>query len=203
MSNYAGRIRVPSHDSRYYVPADGGISSVGKREFVWVWYDMLPEDSTDFLEAMTDTNGRKHSTTVPRGMMQPKIWRRVLEQKRATTVSNPYFIELFEKTEEPFISAIRDFPGSKGVFYDGKLFLLGDALAQCRPHAGGSTSQAAIQARGLVQIWEGTLTPEQWEKNCLESAAKAQAYSLGMGEFFFTGKAPDTVRSTVEASKLQ
>ena len=166
-------------------------------EFVWIWYDMIPEDSQAFKDTFTDVEGRKHSSTIPRGKMQPKVWRDLLE-RRFGDIANPHFIELFEETHEPFVSAIRDFPASKAVFWDGKVILVGDAFALCRPHAGGSTSQAAFQAIELAKVWEGISTAEQWEKECIASAAKAQALSLAMAEFFFTGKPPAIVQRLVE-----
>ncbi|KAF2785511.1 FAD/NAD(P)-binding domain-containing protein [Melanomma pulvis-pyrius CBS 109.77] len=183
----------------YYVPADTGDRQGSRCDFVWIWYDYdrFPEDSSDFHEIMTDVDGRKHFTTIPRGRMQPKVWRSILDRK--SVVSNPHFVELLEKTKEPFVSAIRDFPGSKAVFCDGKLLLVGDALALCRPHGGGSTSQAAFQALELGKVWEGARALDLWEKDCLEGASKAQTISLAMGEFFFAGKAPTVVRNTVES----
>jgi 2-polyprenyl-6-methoxyphenol hydroxylase-like FAD-dependent oxidoreductase len=101
-------------------------------------------------------------------------------------------MELMEKIEQPFVSAIRDFKGTKSVFYDGKLLLAGDAFTVCRPHGAGSTSQAAFQVQTLIKVLDGEMTLEQWEETCLEAAAKAAQYSMGMARFFWTGKVPGT-----------
>jgi flavin-dependent dehydrogenase len=158
---------------------------------------MLPKDSPQFDETLTDVDGKKHNTTIPRGKIQPKVWQRLLD--RQYSLSNPYFVELMEKINEPFVSAIRDFEGSKAVFFDGKLLLAGDALAQCRPHGGGSTSQAALQAGLLAKVWNGEMTLEEWEETCLQSAAKAAQYSLAMAQFFWNGKVTAVMKTTVES----
>ncbi len=182
--------------ARYYVPSEGSNPDSKQRDFVWIWYDMLPEDSPQFTKTFTDIDGKRHNTTIPRGKMQPKVWERVLDHRKL--VGNPYFIELMEKIEEPFVSAIRDFEGSKAAFYDGKLLLAGDALTLCRPHGGASTNEAALQAQLLVKVWKGEMTIEEWEKMCFESAAKAAQFSLAMAQFFWTGEVTSVSRTTVE-----
>jgi 2-polyprenyl-6-methoxyphenol hydroxylase-like FAD-dependent oxidoreductase len=119
--------------------------------------------------------------------MSSKVWQRLLDRKRE--VKNPYFVELMESIEEPFVSAIREFSGKKALFYDKKLLLVGDAFTLCRPHGGGSTSEAAFQANTLLQALQGDITLDQWEATCLVSAEKAARFSLAMADFFWNGKA--------------
>ena len=90
--------------------------------------------------------------------MNSKVWQRALDRK--SSIANPYFIDLLDAIEEPFVSAINDFQGQKAVFYDEKLLLVGDALTMIRQHGGGSTSQAALQARLLFQTLQGEITLE-------------------------------------------
>ena len=61
----------------------------------------------------------------------------------------PQFAELVELTERPFIQAITDVLSPHTVFYDGRVVLLGDAVAGFRPHTAASTSQAAFHALEL------------------------------------------------------
>jgi flavin-dependent dehydrogenase len=150
----------------------------------------LSPDSPQLEETLTDVNGEVHQTTVPRGKISPKVWQRVIDRK--TSVVNPYFIDLMESIKEPFVSAISDFQGQKSLYYNNKVLLVGDALALCRPHGGGSTSQAAIQAQALLQSLRGEITINQWEKTCLESAEKAARFSLAMADFFWNGKVVQT-----------
>jgi hypothetical protein len=97
-----------------------------------------------------------------------------------------------ESIKEPFVSAISDFQDQKSLYYNNKVLLVSDALALCRPHSGGSTSQAAIQAQTLLQSLRGEITINQWEKTCLESAEKTARFSLAMADFFWNGKVVQT-----------
>jgi flavin-dependent dehydrogenase len=178
------------------VPADSAEKKVTGREFVWIWYDTIREDSSAFAETFTDTDGKKHYSTVPRGKIQPQVWRGVRD--REDVVENPHFIDLLKHTNEPFVSAIRDSPGSRSVFFGGKVLFVGDAFALCRPHAGGSTSQAAFQALELRKVVEGQMEMKTWEKTCLESAANELERSLGAAKFFFGGEMPKFVKDIVE-----
>jgi hypothetical protein len=55
------------------------------------------------------------------------------------------FLEMIQKTANPFISAIRDLDIGKPSFFAGNLLFGGDALATFRPHVASSTQQAAIK----------------------------------------------------------
>lgn len=168
------------------------------REFVWIWHDTRPEGSILIDEVLTDIDGHLHKTTVPKGKMRPGVWQRVLKHK--SSMGNPYFIELMEKIEEPFVSVIREFSGSKAVFLEGKLLLAGDALALCRPNGGGSTSQAAFQAQQLARAWIKEITFEECERLCLESAAQAGQFSISMTRFFKDAQPPSVSKSFAERS---
>jgi hypothetical protein len=157
---------------------------------------MLPADSDDFEQIFTDTNGEKHFTTIPRGKMQRKVWEKI--SKYGERVLSPPFTELVKNTVDPFVSAIRDCLSPKAVHYDGKLILVGDAMVQCRPHTAISTNQAARQALDLESVFQGKRNLGEWEKEALEISGKNHAFSISFGEFCFTGKAPESVRSVVE-----
>lgn len=114
---------------RYYVPRDGDTKS-NQRDFVWIWYDNIAKGSHQLTETLTDVDGVAHQTTVPRGRMSPKVWQTLIGRK--ASVVNPYFVDLMEAIEEPFVSAINDFQGQKAVFWDGKVLLVGDAFSLVR-----------------------------------------------------------------------
>lgn len=181
------------------MPSDSTRKEPNDREFVWIWYDTIPEDSPAFAEAFTDIDGKKHYSTIPRGKMEPKVWQSVLSRK--DVVSNPHFADLLNHTSEPFVSAIRDFPATQSVFCDGKVVLVGDAFALCRPHAGGSTSQAAFQATELRKVLERGTELAAWERVCVDSAAKELQKSLGAAKFFFDGEMPRFVEEMVARNK--
>lgn len=169
----------------------------------------MPEESFEFSETFTDVDGNRHLTTIPRGKIAPKVWQRV--SSRASKFGNPNFADLTASINEPFVSAVRDFPGSKSVFHDGKVLLVGDAFSLCRPHTvscskvlvnpianshkGGSTSQAAFQALELLKVLDGSLELEEWEKACIESADEERTRSIGAAGFFFGGEMPKFVKN--------
>lgn len=51
---------------RYYVPAERGSLAPGDCQFIWVWYQKLPEGE-ELQEISTDCSGRKHLMTITWG----------------------------------------------------------------------------------------------------------------------------------------
>jgi 2-polyprenyl-6-methoxyphenol hydroxylase-like FAD-dependent oxidoreductase len=179
----------------YHVPSESGSLDPGDCQFIWVWYEMLEENSEDFQEIFTDVSGKRHLTTIPRGKMQPKVWAKRRECSAA--LSTP-FAELLEKTLDPFVSAIRECVAPNSVFYDGKLLLVGDAFALFRPHVASSTNQAAMQALGLAEVFQGKGDLAEWERISLEYATKTSALSVAFGEYCFTGKVPGSLGTAIQ-----
>lgn len=182
--------------SSYYVPSDNKTTSANARDFIWVWYQTVSGDSDEFQDIFTDTYGEKHSTTIPRGMIQGKVWEKILNTGQE--ILSPPFAELLQNTHDPFVSAIRDCLSPKAVHCDGKLILVGDAMVQCRPHSAISTNLAAQQALGLESVFLGKMGLGEREEEALGVAGKNHAFSIAFGEFCFSGNAPEAVRSVME-----
>jgi hypothetical protein len=91
---------------------------------------------------MTDASGAVHSWT-NQHPSDASIWN---QRSYAKEILPPQFAELVDLTERPFIQAITDVVSPQVVFYDGKVILMGDAVAGFRPHTAASTSQAAFHA---------------------------------------------------------
>ncbi|KAL1611925.1 hypothetical protein SLS60_000148 [Paraconiothyrium brasiliense] len=127
----------------YVIPTDDGDMEVGKRMYNFVWYVTASKGSKELHDIMTDVDGHLHQGTVPRGLVRSAVW----DEQRAKSVAQmpPCIAHLLEKTEKPFVSKIYDITSSKGVFHDGKVFLVGDALATFRPHIGLSTNQGLMK----------------------------------------------------------
>jgi 2-polyprenyl-6-methoxyphenol hydroxylase-like FAD-dependent oxidoreductase len=187
-------LRPPS----YYVPAENGSLAPGVCQFIWVWYQMLPEGE-ELEEILTDCSGRKHLTTLPRGQMRKEVWEKTLH--RAGKLLNPPFVDLLERTQDPFFSAIRHFKSPKSVLKEGKVLLVGDALTLYRPHAAASTNQAARQAMSLAEVLEGNITLAEWEKNALDYANRYTAISNAFGEYCFTGVVPPLLRAVIPSEE--
>jgi hypothetical protein len=184
--------------ARYHVPSETGSVEPGDCQFIWIWYEMLDENSEDFREIFTDISGKRHATTVPRGKIQPNVWAKVRARRSALSKA---FAELLDKTSDPFVSAIRDCVAPNAVFYDGKLLLVGDAFTLFRPHGGSSTSQAAMQAMGLAEVFQGKRDLADWEKSSLEYARRNSAISNSFGEYYFTGKVPSHLSTKIQPDR--
>ena len=71
----------------------------------------------------------------------------------------PQFAELIRLTRSPFVQAISDVLSPQASHYDGRVVLVGDALAGFRPHTAGATSQAAFHGS---QLWTHMKTWNEW-----------------------------------------
>jgi 2-polyprenyl-6-methoxyphenol hydroxylase-like FAD-dependent oxidoreductase len=78
--------------------------------------------------------------------------------------------ELWQKVESPFVQAITDNFAAKCVFPDGKVMLVGDAVAGLRPHTTAGTNQAALHALVLKKVFEkgSAMSVVRWEQKILE-----------------------------------
>lgn len=139
----------------YVIPGENGSLEVGKRLINWVWYCNYPQDSAEYTELMTDSDGKTHHFTLPIGRMKENI----LEQQKqfAKEVLPPQFAEIVCSTKRPFIQAITDVISPRNSFFNGKLLLVGDAVAGFRPHTAASTSQAAFDAQKLHELINGDI----------------------------------------------
>ncbi|KAI9656048.1 MAG: hypothetical protein M1821_005109 [Bathelium mastoideum] len=164
----------------YLIPGRNGALEKGQRLMNYVWYCNYPEGSPEYNELMTDVDGKKHPVTVPAGGMQPKVWEK--QRKYAEEVLPPQFAELVRKTKQPFVQAIMDVISPHQIFYEGKVILLGDALAGFRPHTAASTSQAAFDAMTLAKLMDGKLDLQGFEEECMGFAKSVQKAGMEMGD---------------------
>lgn len=172
----------------YTIPGPNGALEPGTRLINWVWYVNYPEDSQDFTDLMTDSNGKRHHNTLPIGSMRDEIW----EQQKAYARKNlpPQFAEIVTKTKHPFIQAITDVLSPRNSFFNGKVLLIGDAVAGFRPHTAASTSQAAFDALKLEEWMSGKMSREEWERETMEYARHMQERGVALGERSQFGRHP-------------
>jgi len=121
---------------------------------------------------MTDGEKKHHRYTIPISKIAPKVW----EHQKALARKNlsPLFAELITKVKRPFIQVITDLISPYAVFFQGKVLLVGDALAILRPSSALGRNQAARSAMNLVAVLEGAMSFEEWEKRSLEFAQMAR-----------------------------
>ena len=169
----------------YAIAPDSGSFAPGTRLINWVWYYNLPDPSTALTDVLTDTAGRTHSNTVTSGLVRPDVWRKHL----ATTLpamSAP-FAALLSIAQQPFVTKVNDALSDKAAFHDGKVVLVGDALAAFRPHLAVATEQAARHCLGLAGVWEGETTVEQWAREVTGYGKKMWLASRLLGVFGLGG----------------
>ncbi|KAF2728788.1 FAD/NAD(P)-binding domain-containing protein [Polyplosphaeria fusca] len=155
----------------------------------WVWYDIYDQNSSDFEEIMTGSDGRRRNVTVPKGYLSKAVWDKKLLSAKNTLPS--HWFEVISASQKPYVTAITNFKGTRAVFYDGKLLLAGDAFAQCKPHLGMSSNQAALQALNLVKVLREEITFDEWEKAVKDWSDEFAYRSAAMGQFGLTGKYPE------------
>ena len=172
----------------YTIPGPNGALEPGKRLINWVWYINYAEDSQDFADLMTDSQGKRHHNTLPIGSMRPEIWTK--QPAYAKQILPPQFAEIVTKTKHPFIQAITDVIAPRNVFFDGKVLLIGDAVAGFRPHTAASTSQAAFDALQLGRLMSGNVGLEQWQRETMEYARQMQSRGVALGERSQFGRHP-------------
>ena len=145
---------------------------------------------------MTDTNGETHPWT---NQHPPK---ELIEKQKAYAkrILPPQFAELVDLTEKPFIQAITDVSSPRSVFYDGRLILVGDALAGFRPHTAASTSQAAFHALNLNQYLRSEdIDWDEYERRVLEYAENGVHHGIQMGNRSQFGRHPMNPKNKDEA----
>ena len=140
---------------------------------------------------MTDSKGTNHPLTNP----SPPPAQIANQKSLAKQSLPPQFAELVNLTDHPFIQAITDVLSPQAVFYQGRVVLVGDALAGFRPHTAGSTSQAAFHALKLFEYLGGNEQDgnsretrgggrwdwEGYEKEVLEYARRGVEHGIELG----------------------
>jgi len=166
----------------YLIPGVNGSLAEGERLVNWVWYVNFPEGEGkgEVGEVLTDKEGKRHRYTVPPGMVDTKVWERQMQRARETLPRQ--FVEVVCKAERPFVQAVTDVISGENEFLDGRVMLIGDALAGFRPHTVASTSQAAYDAMVYANYVEGRVTREEWKGRTMGYARFVQRRGVEMGE---------------------
>lgn len=172
----------------YLIPGDKGTLEPGKRLFNWVWYCNYPDGSQELDDLMTDIHGKRHAITLPVGSMNLSVWEK--QKQHASEMLPPQFAEAVHKTEQPFIQAITDVVSPKNSFADGKVLLVGDALAGFRPHTAASTSQAAFDALRMADWLQGDIDRASYNEKLLQYATLVQQRGVLLGERSQFGRHP-------------
>lgn len=169
----------------YAMPGENGTLVKGERYLNWLWYYNCPGDSKEFTEIMTDTDGHLRTSTMPAGKIRPEVWMKL--KSTASELLNPPFLELVNKTANPFISTIRDLAAPRAAFCDGRLLLVGEALTVYRPHTGVGFNQSALDCLRLCKVLQKEKTTDQWEGEILWTRNTTRLFSIVYGEYYQSG----------------
>jgi 2-polyprenyl-6-methoxyphenol hydroxylase-like FAD-dependent oxidoreductase len=169
----------------YLIPGENGTLEPGHRLINFVYYTNVPspsltEPSPEFRELMTDVDGQYHRITMPPGKTDPQAWEK--QRKIARERLPPQFGEIVCGTKKPFVQAITDVLSSTNEYLNGRVILIGDALAGFRPHTVASTSQACFDAMMLADMIEGKVGRYEWKWETLGYARTIQKRGVDMGE---------------------
>jgi 2-polyprenyl-6-methoxyphenol hydroxylase-like FAD-dependent oxidoreductase len=128
---------------------------------------------------MTDVDGVQHRQTVRFGKVNPEVWTKQ-QAYSAAKFATP-IREIVSKIKKPFVTAISDCIAPRSSFFDGKLFLVGDALALFRPHAAQSTNQAALHCLQMERLLKKEVNLEEYEEKGMEFARNTLLWSREIG----------------------
>ncbi|KAI0836900.1 FAD/NAD(P)-binding domain-containing protein [Hypoxylon sp. FL0890] len=163
----------------YLIPGKDGTVEPGQRLINFVYYTNFPEGSPELEEIMTDKDGRRRQITVPPGVMNPNAWEK--QRKLARERLPPQFAEIVCGTKKPFVQAVTDVLTPQNEYLNGKVVLIGDALAGFRPHTVASTSQAAFDAMLYADYISGKISKEEWKKQTVGFARYIHKRGVDMG----------------------
>jgi 2-polyprenyl-6-methoxyphenol hydroxylase-like FAD-dependent oxidoreductase len=129
----------------YFIPGADAATGQGQRRLNWVWYVTVPIGA-ELDRLLTDRTGVLHGASVPPGMA-PTDSRAELHATAAREL-HPRFVELVQRTPDPFVQVIVDVVAPRMAF--GRACLLGDSAFVLRPHAAAATAKAAADATMLA-----------------------------------------------------
>lgn len=170
----------------YLIPGHDGTLAKGQRLLNWVWYSNYEEGSKELEELMTDIHGKRHAITLPVGTMQPSVFE--MQKQHASDILSPQFAEAVRKTEQPFIQAITDVISPSNRYLDGKVLLVGDAVAGFRPHTAASAGQAALDALYLGKWMRGDIDQSEYDEGVMTYARDMQKQGVMLGQKSQFGK---------------
>jgi 2-polyprenyl-6-methoxyphenol hydroxylase-like FAD-dependent oxidoreductase len=133
------------HMLAYFIPGSQGEVIPGQRRLNWVWY--VHVDPADLPDVLTDSSGKRHRASLPRGATPEKTISEL--RARAARELHSKMAELVAQTRDPFLQSIVDVTVPRTLF--GRVLLTGDAAFVVRPHTAGGTAKAAHEASALAR----------------------------------------------------
>lgn len=163
------------------IPTDNGGFAPSERLVNWVWYYNVAGGSAEMKDIFTAKDGTFFRNTVAQGLVAPAVWDRV-QASGISRMAGP-FAELLRKTSEPFVTKVNDVLCTTACYWDGRVLLVGDALATFRPHLALATEQAAKHSLGLDKVRHGDISLNEWDAQVSSFAKRIWLLSRVVGEF--------------------
>jgi len=131
----------------------------------------------ELKKVLIDSTGKTH-VFLGAGKIRPEI--KSEQRTVAAVILQPPADELFQKIESPFTQAVTDSLASTATFMDGKVLLVGDAVAGLRAHATAGTSQVAMHALLLKNVFENdaSMKISGWDQKVLGWGIFAQKFGI-------------------------
>jgi 2-polyprenyl-6-methoxyphenol hydroxylase-like FAD-dependent oxidoreductase len=169
--------RSGGHILCYLIPGADCCTEEGRRRLNWVWYVRMPNGPA-LERLLIDKHGVLHEASVPIGMVPTEL---VVEvYATAARELHPCFVELVQRTSDPFIQAIVDVVVPHMAF--GRLCLLGDAAFALRPHPAAATAKAAADATALATaLAAAPADPPAWESKQLAYGQSLSDQAIAVG----------------------
>ena len=154
----------------------------------FAWYSRMTSDELD--EALTSIDGHRHKWSVPQGKLNPVAWQRQLRQRGGAL--NKTSSDVIGTIERPFLQVIGDHMASKALYLNGRVLIVGDALATIRPHTGLGVSTGAFHALHLEKVLFGSKYSSKspaahmrdWETVVLDHSYMEYLKSISWGEYY-------------------
>lgn len=118
----------------------------GQRRYNFVWYRAAAA-GRDVVELLSDDEGNQYPMGIPPHKVTTENLNRMRRDARALLA--PQFVEVLEKTTQPFLQPIFDLKSHRLAF--GRVALMGDAAFVARPHVGMGVTKAAEDAMALTE----------------------------------------------------
>lgn len=152
-----------------------------------VWYQNTNKEK--LAEILTDAVGVQNKFSLGVGKIRFEV--KDAQRAAAAAILSRPFTEVFRKVKQPFIQAVTDNLATKAIFMNGKVLLIGDALAGFRPHTTAGATQAALHALMLAQgFGDKTMSIEEWEKKALTWGKIVYEVGINVGNLSQFGDHP-------------
>ncbi|KAI1450791.1 hypothetical protein F5Y02DRAFT_424276 [Annulohypoxylon stygium] len=170
------------HCIMFLIPGVDGSMEPGKRVVSFTWYTNKSLEELD--EILVDSlDGHRHHNIVPPGHVRADIWSAQVNyaKNQAFPIS---FFEVLSKIQHPFIQVITEFCSPRAIFEEGKVMIIGDALALFRPHTALGSNQAAFHTLSTIDYINGKVQANEWEHRVLRYSSLYWRKSAWWGTYY-------------------